>query len=62
MKCSICDSEMKIGIAINSAMDERAIYSFTPIVDSESIGFIDVMKCVKCGRSLSKKEIDEGVL
>jgi hypothetical protein len=58
MICDVCHGEMKVGIAINTATGELGLGGPAPIANHENIGFIHVMKCVDCGRSLSRDEIN----
>lgn len=63
MECDVCGATMKIGLALNSAMNENALYiAGPPVANHETIGFIEVAKCPECGRSLNEYELrDRGI-
>lgn len=60
MKCDICGGNMVLGIALNCAIsDEHSLALGGPTLpaNADNLGFIPVMKCVDCGRSLNEKEV-----
>ncbi len=56
MKCDRCSGDMREGIALNSSVEENTLGMYCP-ANSKTIGFIPVMKCQECGRSLNEREI-----
>lgn len=56
MHCPRCNIEMKWGIAISPDMEANALYIHRPpMINTETLELIDVLKCPKCGYS------DDGV-
>ena len=52
MNCPKCNTEMKLGKAIKPNRYDDAIVIFpTPMINSETIQLIDVLKCSDCGHS-----------
>lgn len=59
MKCDQCGGAMLAGIALNAARtDEQARSLGGPVMpaNATNLGFIPVLKCIDCGRSLNEEE------
>ncbi len=57
MKCDVCGGNMEVGIALNSSKHEGALCGPNAYANADTIGFIPVMKCEDCGRSLDEYEL-----
>ena len=54
MKCDICKTiDMKLGKAIPSAKQENCLYDPSDPIAVWPFELMDVLKCPKCGRSIS---------
>ncbi len=59
MKCDVCNGEMATGIAINSAKEDDHWFGMHVSANADTINFIQVQKCVECGRSLNDREVEK---
>lgn len=57
MKCDVCGGNMEVGIALNSSTRENVLSGPVAMANADNIGFIPVMKCEDCGRSLNEEEL-----
>jgi len=52
MNCPKCGTEMKLGRAIDPIEESNCHYfAPQPLINSETLRLIDVLKCPKCGHS-----------